>query len=430
MDLGKGLRTALAKIARLPLVDEKAVKSFIRELQRVLIANDVEIKLVFSLSKKIEEKALHTEKKEYLTLKEHVLEVVYNELVNLMGKSYSPRLEKHKILVVGLYGSGKTTTSAKLAKFFIKKGLTVGLVGADLDRPAAREQLKQLAQKAGAKFYSNGETVEEIINNALSKYKEDILIVDSAGRSAFDEELAKEIKTIYSLLKPEEVYLVVNADIGQIAGKQAKQFSSIIPISGIIVTKIEGSGKGGGALSSVAATNAKIAFLGTGEKIDDLEVYDSKRFVGKLLGMPDIKGLIEKLESIQNKPKEIPKKLTIKTFYEQLKAAKQMGPLDNVFGMLGMPDVPKEITQQSQDRLKKFEAIINSMTEEEREDDLLIRKSNSRIERIAKGSGTQPQDVKRFLNEFDKMKKMMKMFERNRGFRGKIEKLLKGKKLF
>lgn len=431
MDLGKKLREALAKIAHLPVVDENAVKGLIKELQRILISSDVNVKLVFELSKRIEQRALHTEKMEALTLREHVMKVVYEELVNLMGESYEPKIGKHKVLMVGLFGSGKTTSTAKLAYYYKLRGLSVAVVGADVERPAAQEQLEQLAEKIGVRFYTTkGEKIAaKVVEKALRESKEDVMIVDSAGRSAFDSELAGELKAIYEALRPEEVYLVLNADIGQVAGRQAEQFSSIAPLTGVIVSKVDGSGKGGGALSAVASTKAKIAFIGIGEKTADLEVYDSKRFVGRLLGMPDIKGLMEKVESIHKEEQleEIEsEELTIENFYKQLKAAKKMGPLGNVLGMMGMSDIPQEVLNTGEGKMKKYEAMINSMTKAERKDASLLRKSNARIERVAKGAGCSPKDVKMFLNEFEKMEKMMNMFKKNRGFRKQLEKMMKG----
>lgn len=431
MDLGKKLRDALAKIVNLPVVDETAIKGLIKELQRILISSDVNVKLVFELSKRIEQRALHSEKMEALTLREHVLKVVYDELVGLMGEGYQPRMDKHRILLLGLYGSGKTTSSSKIAYFYKSRGLSVALVGADVERPAAQEQLRQLAEKIGVRYYTtlNEKSAAKVVETALKETKEDIIIVDSAGRSAFDKELAIELKGIINAFYPDEIYLVLNADTGQIAGKQAEQFSSISPLAGIIVTKIDGSGKGGGALSAVAAAKSKIAFLGIGEKTDDFEIYDAKRFVGRLLGMPDIKGLVEKIEKIHTEEAlegMEEDKLTIENFYKQLKAAKKMGPLGNVLGMLGINELPKETLQTGEEKMKKYESIINSMTKTERKDALLVRKSNSRIERIAKGAGCSSQDVKSFLNEFEKIEKMINMFKRNRGFKKQIEKFMKG----
>jgi len=434
MDLGKKLREALAKLTNRPYVDEDAVRSLIKDLQRVLISSDVSVKLVFQLSKKIEERALKTKKLEALTLREHVMKVVYEELVELMGKTYAPRLDKHRILMCGLFGSGKTTSTAKIAHYYKTKGLSVGMVAADVDRPAAQEQLEQLAKQVNANFYTiKGEKdAAKIVKDALSRSKDDVVIVDSAGRSAFDEQMVGELKAIASELGQAETYLVVSGDIGQVAGKQAEEFNSAVPLSGVVVTKMDGSGKGGGALSAVAASGAKIAFIGVGEKMGDFEVYDSGRFVGRLLGVPDLKGLMERVEKIskeQDMQKLATEELTIDSFYEQLKAAKKLGPLSSVFSMLGAADVPKEMVQQSEEKLKKFESMINSMTPAEKKNAKLIKAHPGRIARIAKGSGCSEKDVREFLSQFEKMEKMMGQFQKNRGFRKKIEQMMAGGQL-
>ncbi|MBN2478012.1 signal recognition particle protein [Candidatus Micrarchaeota archaeon] len=431
MDLGKKLREALAKLTNKPYVDEAEVKLLVKEIQRVLISSDVNIKLVFELSKRIEKNALDKEKMKELTLKEHVVKVVYDELTSLMGETYHPRLDKHRCLVVGLYGSGKTTSIGKIAYFYKSKGMKVGVIAADTDRPAAQDQLEQLSKQVGVNFYTTrGEkNPAKIVKNALKEAEEDIIIVDSAGRNAFDEKLSKELKEMNDVLNPDETYLVVSADIGQIAGKQAEAFRQAVPITGVIVTKLEGSGKGGGALSAVSATGTKIAFIGTGEKMKDLQVYDASRFVGKLLGIPDIKGLLEKIETIQ-KEEDLSKlqteKFNLQTFYDQLKAAKKMGPLGDVFGMMGMADLPKDALRQSEEKLKYFEAIINSMTLYEKENPDILKKERDRIERVAKGSGRPAKEVKELLAQFFKVEKMMKMFKKDRGFKKKVEGMMKG----
>jgi len=324
-----------------------------------------------------------------------------------------------------------TTSAGKLAHFYKTKGLSVGLVGADVDRPAAQEQLEQLAKQAGAKFYTiKGEKdAPKIVEKAMKETKEDVLIVDSAGRSAFDDELVAELKGIHDALKPDEVYLVLSGDIGQVAGKQAEQFNTAVPLSGVVVTKMDGSAKGGGALSAVASTGTKIAFIGLGEKMGDMQVYNAEKFVGRLLGVPDIEGLMEKVKEA-TKGQDIKKvdmeELTIESFYEQLKAAKKMGPLGNVFSMLGANDVPKEMVQQGEAKMKQYEAMINSMTKAEKKNPSLIKSTKGRVERIAQGSGTSEKDVREFLSQFDKMEKMMNKFKRDRGFRRKLEKMMKG----
>lgn len=421
MGLGEKLREVLRRFAGKVVVDEEAVKELIRNLQRVMIANDVDVKLVLKLSKDIEKRVKEEEPKG-VTLKQHVLRIVYEELVKLMGESYKPSLGKKRIMLVGLYGSGKTTTAGKLAYYYKSKGLSVALVAADFDRPAAIEQLKQLAQSAKVKFYAFGKTAEESVKEALKLAKEDVIIIDTAGRSAFNEELKEELQAIYKLSKPDEVIAVISADAGKIAKKHAEAFNDAVKLTGVIVTRAEGSGKGGAALSAVASLGIPIMFIGTGEKLKDLEEFDAKKFVGKLLGIPDFKGFLDKIKEKQ-KEFELKEEMDLEAFMQQLRALKSMGPLSSVMANLGLTDMPKDMLRKGEEELKAFEAIINSMTKEERRKPELL-KDASRIKRIAKGSGVDELTVRRFLNQFFTMKKLMKRMK-GRNQRD-IAKLLKG----
>jgi len=430
MDLGLGLRRILKQLQGAALVDEKTVNELVRELQRVLISSDVNVKLVLQLSETIKRKALEKELKGW-DAKEHIIKLVYDELVLLLGgEEYSPKIKPHKILLLGLYGSGKTTTAGKMARFYKKKGLSVCLVACDVSRPAAYEQLEQLAKQAEVSFFGiKGKKADEVAHEALSKCREDVLIFDSAGRNAFDPELAEELKRMNGVIKAEEKFLVLSADIGQVAGKQAEEFNSNVGITGVIVTKMEGSGKGGGALSAVAKTKVPICFIGVGEKLDSMELFDSKRYVSKLLGFPDLESLLEKVKELE---KEVPEdfeaeELNLKTFYQQMKMIKKMGSFRDIAGMLGMVDLPKDMVEQSEEKLKSYEAIINSMTPEEREEPKVLRKEKARIERIAKGSGKSAEDVRRLLSEFEKMEKLFKRVKTNKGMMKKLSKMLGGK---
>ncbi|MEM3030933.1 MAG: signal recognition particle receptor subunit alpha [Candidatus Micrarchaeia archaeon] len=436
VDLGAGLRRALAKLTGAAMVDERAVKELVKEMQRTLITADVNVRLVFELTKRIEERALKEKPPAGMSVKEWVVKVVYDELVKLVGEKHEPKLRKQKILLLGLFGSGKTTQAAKIAHFFKSRGLSVGLVCADAARPAAFEQLQQLAQKVKADFYGEKGAKEAVgvAKRGLERMKEkDVVLIDSSGRSAFDAELARELKEINAAVMPDEKFLVVSADAGQVAGRQAEEFNRAVGVTGVVITKMDGSGKGGGAISAVAASGAPITFLGVGEKIDDLEVFDAKRFVGRLLGFPDLESLLERVKKVAEeeglREEALEEKLTIKTFYEQLRAARKLGPLQSVFGMLGAPDVPKEILHQSEAKLKKYEVIINSMTPAEREDAGLLRKQKNRMERVARGAGASVEEVRELLTQFERVQKMMDAVRKNRGLRRRLEGLLKGGKL-
>ena len=431
MDLGSGIRKALARITGASVVDENAVKELVKDLQRVLITNDVNVKLVFQLTKTIEERALKEKLVPGLSLREHVVSVVHAELQKVLGGKFEPRLGKQKILLLGLFGSGKTTSAAKLAKFYQSKGLKVALIAADVHRPAAFDQLQQLSEQVKSGFYGvRGEKsavkiAEQSLEELEGKY--DVLILDSAGRSAFDGALAEELKEVANAFKPDEKFLVVSADLGQVAGKQAQEFHSTVGVTGVIVTKMDGSGKGGGALSSLAVTGSRVAFIGTGEKITDIQPFDSTRFVAELVGFPDLASLLDKMkeasdeESVQKAIAE--GKLDFESFLAQMRAMRKMGPMKQIMQMLGVYDLPEEMVAQSEEKMKAFEAAVLSMTPAERKNPDLM-KSKTRQTRVAKGAGLKEDDVRELIKNFEKSVKMMKQFKGNKGLLKKFGKMI------
>ncbi len=433
MDLGEGLRKAIAKLTGATIIDAKTIREFNKELQKALLSADVEVSLVSQITKRIEEAALHSKLPEDVSPKDYITNLVYEELVRLMGKQYEPKLGPKKILLLGLYGSGKTTTAAKLAKFYQDRGYSSGLVCCDVSRPAAYEQLETLAKQAGVSFngIKDEKDVRKIIKEAKKALKDKkVLIFDSSGRNALDKVLIDELKAIADEAQPDEKILVISADIGQVAGKQAREFNDAVKLTGVIVTKMDGSGKGGGALSAVNAANVNITFTGVGEKLNALELYDSKKFVGRMLGIPDIESLIthvqEAVKEAQIKPQDLEtQELNFESFYTQLKAMSKMGPLKNVLGMMGAVDVPKDMVEQSEAKLNKYKAIIGSMTKKERENEKLMR-DPKRIRRVASGSGCSEKDVRELLNDFNKMKKMMGAMQNDRDLKRRLSKFMPG----
>ncbi|MDE1761885.1 MAG: signal recognition particle receptor subunit alpha [Candidatus Micrarchaeota archaeon] len=431
MDLGEGLRKAIARLSGATIIDSKSIKEFNKELQKALLGSDVEVKLVLALTKKIEEAALKSDLPEGVTPRDYITNLVYEELVKLMGKKYEPVLEPKRILLLGLYGSGKTTTSAKLAKFYQDRGLSSALVCCDVSRPAAYEQLETLAKQAGVGFFGikNENSVRRIVKGAVSALKDKkVVIFDSSGRNALDAQLIEELKEINSEADPKEKILVISADIGQVAGKQAKEFDEAVRLTGVIVTKLDGSGKGGGALSAVNAANVNITFIGTGEKLGNIELYDSKKFVGRLLGIPDIESLISHVQQAVKEANINPEEmamteLNFESFYAQLKAMSKMGPIKNMLGMFGVVDAPKEMLEQSEVKMKRYKSIIGSMTAEERKDERLMHNSD-RIKRVAVGSGTSEKDVRELLKDFGKMKKMVGALQNDRDMKRKLAKFM------
>jgi signal recognition particle subunit SRP54 len=411
--LGDKLRSAMDKISGAGAVDENVVKEAIKEIQRALISSNVEINTVLALSKKIEQKAL-TPAEGKLSQREHVTKIIYDELVSTLGGEEAPN-EPKKILLCGLFGAGKTTATGKLAHWYKKRGKKVGVIGADTFRPAAFEQLQTNAAQVEVDFFGiKGEKdPTKIIKDGLKKFKGyDLIICDSAGRSGLDEELVSEIKAIDKAFKAEEKWLVIGADIGNLAKKQAGAFHNAVGVNGVIISKMDGSSKGGGALVACKETGASVYFLSTGEKMGDFESFDADRYLGRIMGYGDLQGLLEKAKEIETdlNPQDILNgNLNFKMFYEQLKATKKLGPLNKVMDMVGMgKKLPKEAMEMGQEKMESFGIIIDSMTEQERlNPDLMNR---SRIERIAKGCGKNDREIRELLKQFKKMKKMFKSF--------------------
>lgn len=411
------LREIVKSISRSPLIDEEKVKEIIKEIQRALIMSDVNPRVVADLSRSIEEEMKSDKRKlPGVSEKERLIKTVYDKLVELLGgkEHYEPRLDNHRILMVGLYGQGKTTTIGKIAKYYAKKGKKVGVICCDVERPAAYEQIKQLAEAIPVPYYGDPKEkkAKKVLKDGLNRFRDlEIVVVDSAGRNALDPELAKELKEIHGELKPEEVFLVVGADLGNAASTQALAFREIIPVTGVIITRMDSSGKAGGALSACARIKVPVTFVGIGEKPGDLEMFEAEGFVSRLLGFGDISGLLKKVKEVAEEEEFSPEKLmtenfNLRLFYQQLKAMKKMGPLQKVMEMMGLVNIPKEMIETSEEKLKIYQYIMDSMTKKELEDPELI--DNSRIKRIAKGSGTKEKDVKELLKQYKMSKKMVK----------------------
>ena len=425
--IGASLHEALRKLFRAAVVDEAAVKELIRDVQRALLQADVNVQLVLDISKRIEERALKEKVPPGISRREHVIKVVYEELTRFLGEKPVPlKVEpgKRKVLMlVGIQGSGKTTAAAKLARYFQKRGLKPALVCADTYRPGAYDQLQQLASRINVPVYGDpkGKDPVKIALEGLRMFSDkDIVIVDTAGRHKEEQELIKEMKMLEEKIKPDEVMLVIDGTIGQQALVQAKAFNEATSIGSILITKLDGSARGGGALSAVAATGAPIRFISTGEKIEDIEPFVPSRFVGRLLGMGDIEALIEKVREAEVKVSEkkakaiLSGKFTLTDMYEQFEAMRKMGPFQKILKMLpGLSyNVPEEMLEQAEDKLEKWRVIIQSMTPEERENPKIF--NASRIRRVARGSGTSEKDVKELLKQYVLMRKMLKTLRRKK----------------
>jgi len=425
--LGSSLTGAIKKLFRAGVVDEAAVKELVRDIQRALLQADVNVKLVLGISKQIEERALKEKVPPGISRREHVMKVVYEELTRFVGDKPVPikmELGKKKIIMlVGIQGSGKTTHAAKLARYFLKKGLKPAMICADTYRPGAYAQLQQLANRINVPVYGDMKTKDpvKVVNEGLKQFSDkEIIIVDTAGRHKEEQELIKEMKALEKKIRPDEVIMVIDGTIGQQALIQAQTFHEATPIGSILVTKLDGSARGGGALSAVAATGAPIKFIGTGEKTEDIERFVPSRFVGRLLGMGDLETLLEKVREAEIKVPEkkakaiLSGKFTLTDMYEQFEAVKGMGPFRKIFKMLpGMSyDVPENMLNMAEDRLEKWRVIIQSMRPEEKDNPKLL--NSSRVRRVARGSGTTERDVKDLLKQYAMMRKMLKMFKRKK----------------
>ncbi|HLD33437.1 MAG TPA: signal recognition particle protein Srp54 [Candidatus Nanoarchaeia archaeon] len=433
--LSTSLKDTLSKIAKSIFVDDTIINELVKDIQRALLQSDVNVELVFTLTNAIKQRAKEPSPPG-LTKKEQLVNIVYEELTNFLGKE--PKeikiLKKPtKIMLVGLFGNGKTTTAGKLGKFYKKRGHRVALIQTDTWRPAAYDQLQQLASQIGADFYGNkkSKNPSDIYKEHQEKLNEyDVVIVDTAGRDALNDELIKELNDINTLVQPDERLLVISADIGQTAQKQAETFHSTVNVTGVIITKMDGTARGGGALSACSVTKAPVAFIGVGEKIDELEPFNPKRFVSRLLGMGDIETLLEKAKEAvsEDKAEDLGKrfmsgKFTLLDLYDQMEAMKSMGTLSKLVDMIpgfSQLKIPKEALAVQEEKLKKWKIVMNSMTQQELEDPDVL--SKTRIDRIAKGSGTSDTDIKELLKQYTQAKKMGKMLQGGRNMKRMMKK--------
>ena len=424
--LGESLRNTLRKISKAGYVDESLIKEVVRDIQRALLKADVEVHLALKLSKNVERRAMEEKPPSGMSHRDFLIKIIYEELVAILGKEKEVALKPQKIMLVGLYGQGKTTTAGKLAKYFHKKGLSVALVACDVHRPAAYEQLKQIGEQINVPVFGipGEKDARRIASEAMRKIREaQVKIFDTSGRHALEDDLIEEIKDLKEIIQPDEIFLVMDATIGQQAGKQAKAFHDAVGITGVIITKMDGSAKGGGALSAVAATGAPVVFIGTGEHLDDLEHFNPTRFISRLLGMGDLETLLEtakELEMDEERAEKVMEKMmsgkfNLKDMYEIWEQMAKPGLLQKILYSIPffkMGDIDKNMVEESEDKLKRYRIIMDSMTYEELENPEIIKAS--RIRRIARGSGKSEQEVRALLKEYHRMRKAMKQMRGNR----------------
>ena len=423
-NLSEKLQESLGKLTGKGKLSEKDIDNVAREIKLSLLEADVNYKVVKEFVKKIKERAMGQDVMESLTPGQTVIKIVNEELTNLMGKENS-KLElkgstPHVVLMVGLQGSGKTTHSGKLVRKLRKEGRNPLLVALDVYRPAAIEQLKVVGKQAEVEVFEKGKQDPVQTANEAKEYarrnNNDVVIMDTAGRLQIDEDLMDELKNIKKVVKPDEILLVVDAMVGQESVNVAKTFDEYIDISGVILTKLDGDARGGAALSIRQVVGKPIKFIGTGEKLDDLEAFHPDRMASRILGMGDVLSLIEKAEkqvSLKD-ARELEEKMrnqsyTLDDFVEQINQIRNMGPLEDLLAMIpGVNNKMLKNVNVDEKGFVRIEALISSMTKEEREKPEIIGKS--RKERIAKGSGVDMNELNKLLKQFKELKKMMKQF--------------------
>lgn len=416
------LKRTTDKIANALFLDKDLVDSIVRDLQRALIEADVNIHLIKQLTDTVK-KAAFDERLKGVEKKEHLIKVLHDQLLNILGEKKELELKEkqNKIMLVGLYGSGKTTTIAKLGNYFSKRGKKVALIGLDVYRPAAKEQLEQLGKQHSLTVFidKNSNDPIKIYKSFEKKLKEyDLILIDTAGRDALSKDLIKELKELSKLINPTETILIMPADIGQAAKSQAQEFQKTSKITGVIITRMDSSAKGGGALTACSEVKAPVYFISVGEKINDIESFNPESFLSRLLGLGDLQTLIEKVQSItdEKKQKKIQEKLeegsfTLEDMIEQTKSMSGIGGFAKIKDLipgLGKVKLPEEKIETQEARVLKWEHIIKSMTKEEIENPEIIEKQTSRIQRIAKGSGVTTSDIRSLLKQYKMLKDLIK----------------------
>lgn len=425
--LGEILRKVTDKVANAIFLDKDLVDSIIKDLQRALIEADVNIMLVKQISDKIRKTALD-ERIKGIEKKEHIIKILHDELENILGEYKQLKIkreknEQNRIMLLGLYGSGKTTTVAKIGNYFAKRGHKVALVGLDTHRPAAPEQLKQLAKEHKMPYFidlseKNPTKVWKKIKKEIKDYN--LVLIDTAGRHTLDKVLTAEIKALEKEINPTETILVIPADIGQAAKKQAQEFKEVTNISGVIITRMDSTARGGGALTACAETKAPVYFIATGEKINDLEEFNPKSFLARLLGRGDLEALLEKIRSVSDEKSQKKMhekisegKISLEDVVEQIKSMNSLGGFDKIKSMIPgfskvKEKIPENLLENQEAKISKWEHILKSMTQNEKENPEILEKQTSRMQRIAKGAGVSTSEVRSLIKQYKLLNDMMK----------------------
>ncbi len=419
-NISERLQNALRFITRQAYVSDKEVSEYLREIQRALIMGDVDVRLVSQLTEDIKKGLKEAVEGYGISLKDRITYLTYQGLIRILGgEKKELRIIPNQLNVfvfMGIQGSGKTTTVGKIAHYLKNKNVKVGVIAGDVFRPGAVDQLKQLL-KGEIPLYSDvsKKTSVEVIKEGVEWARRlglDVVLVDTAGRHRTEETLMGEMAQIINAVNPTATILVVDAMIGQQARVQAEAFNRIAKVGYVIVTKLDGSAKGGGALSAIASVGAPIIFIGVGEGIEEIEEFDPVKFVSRLLGKPDLESIIARVQKMSREEKIRAQRMargrfTIEEFVQQLESARKMGGIQTILSSLpGGGKLSKKDMEEFFVKVKKWRAIVNSMNTEEREDVTIM--DSSRVRRVARGSGTSEKDVRELLKQYLVAKKTIK----------------------
>jgi len=438
--LSRGIFRSLGLLKSKGKLDEEELREMTRSLRRALQEADFNIRQTKEIVDRMESRLRDEDRRPGLTVQTHAMNILYTELVRILGPPAEFQPRGATLLLVGLYGQGKTTTTAKLAEWYRRKhGLRVSVIEADVHRPGAYAQLSQLLEDTSVQVYGEPEEKDAvtIVRNGLNACASaDLVIIDTAGRHQLDDELVEELEHIAALTRATDRWLVIDAQVGQAAGPVAASFHDLAGVTGIVITKLDGTARGGGALSAVAATGAPIVHIGVGERVQDLEKFESDRFISRLLGMGDIQGLIDlapedldQEEAMRLTQRLMSGRFTLNDMYKQMEMMSKVGTIDKLISFLpgsmlgGMGAMSKSQKEAMQSNLDRYRTIMDSMTAWEKNEPAKIKVE--RIRRIARGSGVREKDVRELIGQWNRSRKMMKGMGGNRKLNKQMRKMMK-----
>ena len=438
--LSRGIFSALGLLKSKRKLDEAELKDMLRSLRRALQEADFNVRQTKEITDRLENRMREEEARPGVNLQTHAMNILYTELVRMLGPSREVRPHQSTILMVGLYGNGKTTTTAKLAEWYRRRhGVRVAVIEADVHRPGAYNQLSQLLEDSTVEVYGEPDNSDaaDIVRNGLKAHAAaDLVIIDTAGRHKLDQELVVELEDIAEIANANERFLVIDAQVGQSAGPVAANFHDLAGVTGIVITKLDGTARGGGALSAVATTGAPVMYIGTGEKVSDIEKFESDRFISRLLGMGDIKGLIDlapedmdEEEAMRLTQRMMSGRFTLNDMYAQMEMMSKVGTIDKLLSFLpygmfgGMGAMGKAQKAAMQGNLDRYRVIMDSMTNWEKDEPAKIKAE--RISRVARGSGVREKDVRELIAQWNRSRKMMKGMSGNRKLNKQMKRMMR-----